>query len=146
MDISPLVILFERDLSRVIDEIESYKSNALLWSVQDGINNSAGTLGLHLAGNLRYFIGSTLGDSEYERDRDFEFNGKVSKTDLLSVLKTAQTEVNTTLKALSPEDVVKPYPLEVFGSEITTSQFLIHLYGHLNYHLGQINYHRRLIS
>jgi len=29
---------------------------------------------------------------------------------------------------------------------MTTEYFLLHLLGHLNYHLGQISYHRRLLD
>jgi hypothetical protein len=37
-----------------------------------------------------------------------------------------------------------PYPEKVFAEPMTTRYFLIHLCAHLGYHLGQVNYHRRL--
>lgn len=38
------------------------------------------------------------------------------------------------------------YPILVFESKTSTEFFLIHLSTHLAYHLGQINYHRRLLD
>ena len=54
--------------------------------------------------------------------------------------------VISTLANLSDEDFAKTYPIEVFGQPMTTGYFLTHLATHLNYHLGQINYHRRLVA
>ncbi len=47
---------------------------------------------------------------------------------------------------LKNEDLQKTFPINVFNYEMTTEFFLVHLTTHLNYHLGQINYHRRLLD
>jgi len=141
-----LAQLFRRDLEKLREEVSLYATEGKLWIIENEISNSAGNLSYHITGNLQYFVGTMLGDTDYERDREFEFKGKVSRDVLLSEIDIAEKIVAKTLTQLTPEDLEKPYPLKVFGDEMTTEYFLTHLYGHLNYHLGQINYHRRLLG
>lgn len=141
-----LINLFERDLSKLEDEIAAYENEAAIWQVRDGIKNSAGNLCLHLCGNLQHFIGAILGKTGYVRDRDREFSDKhVPLQDLLALVSVTRRTVLTVIVGLSPEALSQPFPEKVPG-EMSTDKFLVHLYGHLNYHLGQINYHRRLIQ
>lgn len=138
--------LFKRDLDKLRNEVRQYSSEEDLWITEKGISNSAGNLSYHITGNLQYFVGTVLGGTDYQRDREFEFSGKVNRTELLSEIDEAEKVIVKTLKKLTSDDLERPYPLKVFGDEMTTGYFLTHLYGHLNYHLGQINYHRRLLS
>ena len=138
--------LFERDLNRLIKEIENYENEESLWVIKEGINNSGGNLTLHLIGNLRTYIGKNLGYVAYTRDREAEFSSKnIPKETLLDMLEETKSIVLIILNSLTIKDLDKIYPEEVLGYEMTTQYFLIHLYGHLNYHLGQINYHRRML-
>ncbi|MFA3783634.1 DinB family protein [Melioribacteraceae bacterium 4301-Me] len=142
-----LLELFERDLSKLKDEVNSYKSETNIWKTERAISNSAGNLVLHLCGNLKLFIGSTLGKFRYERDRESEFNVKnVPIESLVKNIEETLLIVKATLLDMKQEDFEKAYPLKVLGKEMTTSYFLVHLLSHLNYHLGQVNYHRRLIE
>ena len=142
-----LAELYERDLAKLRDEIEAYASEADLWKTSDGVSNSAGNLCLHLTGNLNHFFGAVLGNSGYVRDRDAEFANKhIPRSELVSGIDSAGYVVFSTLAELTEEDLDKPYPIEVFGHPMTTGYFLVHLATHLNYHLGQINYHRRLLG
>lgn len=137
--------LFERDLKKLKTEIESYGEESKLWIIEKEISNSAGNLCLHLCGNLQYYIGNVLGNSGYVRDRENEFAAKnVARQELLNQLDATRTVLQKTLTNFSENDLEKVFPEKVFGYEMTTAFFLIHLSGHLNYHLGQINYHRRL--
>jgi hypothetical protein len=139
--------LYERDLGKLKAEIELYSDDADLWKTGGDITNSGGNLCLHLIGNLRHFLGAVLGDSGYVRDRDLEFSsGLVPRADLLAGIDSAAVDVVSTLERLSGDDFENTYPLEVFGRPMTTGYFLTHLATHLNYHLGQINYHRRMLS
>jgi uncharacterized damage-inducible protein DinB len=140
--ISTLLI---RDLTKLKSEVEAYSDERDLWKIRGEISNSAGTLSLHLCGNLRHFIGAILGNSDYVRDRPAEFNDRdVSRTELLARIDLTIDEIQDALETISQERLFEQYPEEVFGYQMTTEFFLIHLHGHLNYHLGQINYHRRL--
>ena len=142
-----LAELYERDLAKLRDEIEAYASEADLWKTSDGVSNSAGNLCLHLTGNLNHFFGAVLGNSGYVRDRDAEFANKhIPRSELVSGIDSAGYVVFSTLAELTEEDLDKPYPIEVFDHPMTTGYFLVHLATHLNYHLGQINYHRRLVG
>lgn len=147
MVIEVLIQLYERDLARLRSEIEQYESEDRLWIVREGITNSAGNLTLHLVGNLKHFIGAVLGGSGYVRDRDAEFSSEpVGRSVLITQIDTAVDVVKSTLAKLTEEDLTMTYPIEVFAHPMTTEFFLIHLHSHLNYHLGQINYHRRLVT
>ncbi len=139
--------MLERDIRKVMDELMLYKNEADLWKVTEGINNSAGNLALHLTGNLNHFIGAVLGDTGYIRNRDSEFTTKgISKTELITSLEYTIKTIKQTFDKFSEEDLQKKFPLEKHGKEVTTGHMLLHLLTHLNYHLGQLNYHRRMIA
>jgi uncharacterized damage-inducible protein DinB len=148
MVVDALVELFERDLKRLKQEVELYSSESKLWSTPEKVTNSAGNLCLHLVGNLNHFIGATLGNSGYVRDREAEFADKnVPRFEILTQIDTTIKTVTATLNSLDEQDLQNKYPLEVLGKkEMSTAFFLIHLAMHLDYHLGQINYHRRLLD
>jgi uncharacterized damage-inducible protein DinB len=142
-----LIELYERDLNKLRDEIGLFADEADLWKTGEGITNSAGNLSQHLTGNLQHFFGAVLGNSGYVRDRDAEFASKTAtKADLLADIESAKVSVKSTLAKLDDGDFSKTYPIEVFGHPMTTGHFLTHLATHFNYHLGQINYHRRLLA
>lgn len=142
-----LIQLYEQGLEKLKLEVEQYKNEADLWKTGGEIPNSGGNLCLHLIGNLNHFFGAVLGGTSYVRDRDAEFaERQVSKKELLNDIEATIPVVKATLEKLSPGDFEKTYPLEVFGHPMTTEYFCIHLAGHLNYHLGQINYHRRMLA
>ena len=145
--IPELALLFTRDLNRVIAEIRAYPDEDSLWHVAGQINNSAGNLALHLVGNLSQFVGDDLGDVPFARDREAEFIRKnVPRAELLGGLERTRELVAQTLANLDNARLDRVHPRQPpgFPPDMTSRYFLIHLYGHLNYHLGQINYHRRL--
>lgn len=142
-----LLELYERDLNRVKVEIEQYATDDELWITSGEITNSAGNLTLHITGNLKHFIGAVLGGSDYVRNRDAEFSKQgISRDELLAETDETAAVVKSTLEKLTEEVFAANYPIDVFGQPMTTAFFLVHLTTHLNYHLGQINYHRRLLS
>ena len=142
-----LIQLYERDLKKLREEIELFTDDADLWKTSGEVSNSAGNLCQHLTGNLQHFFGATLGGSGYVRDRDAEFASKgTTKADLMAGIDAAETSVKDTLARLTDEDFSRTYPIEVYGHPMTTAYFLVHLTTHFNYHLGQINYHRRLLA
>jgi hypothetical protein len=142
-----LIQLFERDLKKLISELEAYKDEENIWKVSENISNSTGTLVLHLVGNLKHFIGAVMGNTGYIRNREAEFSLKnVPKANLVEqILETIQI-INVTVSKFEEDNFSSNYPLEVFGKPMTYEYFMMHLQGHLNYHLGQVNYHRRLLD
>ncbi len=147
MEVKVITHLFERDLERLLSEIESYSREENLWKVDGQVSNSAGNLALHLVGNLKHFIGKEIGGFDYQRDREFEFNGKdVPKSELIDQIQTCKNVVIVSLEGMDKSLLGADYPLEVFGYKMSYYYFLLHLLAHLNYHLGQVNYHRRLLD
>ncbi|RLJ31254.1 putative damage-inducible protein DinB [Chryseobacterium sp. 7] len=139
--------LFNRDLNKLKTEIAAYKNEENLWRIDKSIANSAGNLCLHLVGNINHFIGAQLGNTGYIRNRELEFSLKdVPRTELIEKIEATIAMIDSVLPQLSEEDLKREYPLVVFESKMTTDYFLIHLVAHLDYHLGQINYHRRLLD
>lgn len=141
-----LIELFERDLLKVKEELRLYEKESAIWEIYPGIHNAAGNLALHLVGNLQHFIGATLGHSGYVRRRDDEFSLKnVPVNQLLAMLDDTVAVVKAALAPLTTEDLEADFPLEKHGATVSVTYMLLHLLTHLDYHLGQINYHRRLI-
>lgn len=147
MLIQTLKSLFNRDLKRLKSEIKLYENEDKLWSVSENISNSAGNLCLHLIGNLNAYIGAEIGKTNYIRQRDLEFSLKnISKVELLQKIEETIIVVENSFDKLKAEDLEKEYSILVFAEKTSTEYFLIHLSTHLGYHLGQINYHRRLLD
>lgn len=142
-----LVSLFERDLKKLITEIELYENESNIWRIEKKILNSAGNLTLHLIGNLNTYIGKEIGKTNYVRNRDLEFLEKnVPRKDLITKIEDTIETIRLALSQIADEELDSEYPILVFSKKISTEFFLIHLTTHLAYHLGQINYHRRLIE
>jgi len=141
-----LAQIYERDLNKLKEELSLYKNEGTIWEVKDGISNSAGNLALHLVGNLKHFIGAGLGKTGYIRNRDSEFTLKnIPRKDLLEDIDNTIGILKSAIGKLSDEDFSKDFPVEIQNKIQRTDYALFHLLSHLSYHLGQINYHRRLI-
>ncbi len=141
-----LLELFERDLRRLAEEINLYANEADLWAVRPGIANSAGNLCLHLLGNLNHFVGEILGKTGYVRDRDSEFALKnVPRQELLEGIEDTIQVVANTLRETPKATFEQVFPVTHHDQPLQTDLMLLHLLGHLSYHLGQVNYHRRLV-
>lgn len=142
-----LTTVFLRDLNRLQKELNAYSNEAVMWQKHPGISNTAGNLALHIAGNLQHFIGAVLSNSGYVRNREAEFNSDhIPLSELTAEISAAAKAIETTLPMLDAEALDAIYPIEVLKKPMTTRFFLIHLQGHLNYHLGQVSYHRRLLN
>jgi uncharacterized damage-inducible protein DinB len=140
-------VMLLRDLRALDREIAAYPDDASVWVVAPGISNSAGALAQHLCGNLRHFIGAVLGGTGYIRNRDAEFSAHDrTRSELQAELQRAIDDVARTLDQLSVEVMTGVYPVPLQDRRVRTSEFLVHLAVHLTYHLGQIDYHRRLLT
>lgn len=143
----PLALIFERDLNKLKEEISLYKEESNLWKVETNISNSAGNLALHLIGNLNHFIGAVLGNTGYLRERDKEFADKnIPREKILADIDATIIIVKGTILNLSDEALKGMFPEKKQGQDYPTNFILLHLLAHLEYHLGQINYHRRLLD
>lgn len=142
-----LAKLYERDILKLKAEISLYENEELLWQTAPGTSNSGGNLCLHLLGNLQHYIGAVLGGSDYVRNRPVEFSSKhIPKAAMILSLDHTAAIVAKTIRSLSAETIETEYPEKVFDHSMTIGYYLIHTLAHLNYHLGQINFHRRMVS
>ena len=139
--------LLLRELAALRRELEAYPNDRTVWEQPESLPNSAGTLTLHLCGNLRHFIGARLGHSDYVRDRPREFAARdISRADLLRDVLEAEAEVRRVLPTLTDAELAAPFSDAGFSHTFATDDFVLHLCSHFAYHLGQIDYHRRLVT
>lgn len=147
MLIQELRKVFIKDLEKLKEEIGLYHDESNLWKIEKKIANSAGNLCLHLVGNLNHFIGAVIGKTSYVRNRDQEFSLKnVPKKELMRMVEETIDMLDKAMKTMNDQQLEVEYPLLVLKEKTSTGYFLFHLSSHLGYHLGQINYHRRLID
>lgn len=139
-----LASLFRRDLTRLGQQVEAFPDDDLLWQTPPQVTNPPGNLVLHLDGNLREYVGRQLGNVPYARNRPFEFSARgVSKQELLIRVAELKELIPSVIERLTPEQMEKLHPEVVLEVPMSTAAFLLHLYGHLNWHLGQIDSLRR---
>jgi hypothetical protein len=141
-----LAELYVRDLLKLRDEINNFKNEENIWRKTDGISNPAGTLVLHLLGNLNYTIGSIMGGTGYLRNREQEFSlTDVPRETLIEDIDKTIEVVKKSLAGITQSKLEETYPLQMFGDRSTVF-YLVSFYGHFNYHLGQVNYLRRILE
>lgn len=147
MLIQTLKKIFRRDLEKLRQEISLYKNENKIWVIDKSIANSAGNLCLHLVGNLNAYIGAEIGKTGYIRNRDLEFSLKdIPQQELVRKVEDTIIVVDKAFDNITTSQLEEEYPLLVFAEKTTTGYFLVHLAVHLGYHLGQVNYHRRLLD
>lgn len=139
--------ILERDLNKAITEIQAFNTEDNIWILEGQIKNPAGNLSLHIAGAVNHFIGAVLGNNGYIRNREKEFIEKqVPKQEIIENINKAIAAVKEVLPRLNEADMENEFPEKFSGKTFTAGFFLIHLVSHINYHLGQINYHRRIFE
>ena len=137
-------LCFTKDLDSLAKEVELC-DETVLWQVLPGVTNAIGILTQHLIGNLNHFIGATLGNTGYVRTRDREFSERyLTQIEMIAEIKRTSEMLEEVLGSLTEADLQKTYPLEPFGYSMTTNHMILKLASHLGYHLGQVNYLRRI--
>lgn len=139
--------LIRRELGALRKELLAYEDERDIWLTPAGISNSTGTLTLHVVGNLRHFLGAVIGGSGYVRRRDAEFSARdVPLFELLEEIEAAKRDVSAALARVTPETLQARFPAPLGGLYVDAGEFLLHLLSHLAYHLGQVDYHRRVVT
>jgi len=140
-------LFLTRELETFAREVEAFRDDATLWKTLPGVTNSAGNLALHVAGNLRHYVGAVLGGTGYVRNREAEFAAREgSRAGVVRELNEAAEVVARVLPSV-PEGVLSaPFPEAVGGVTPRCDRFLLHLCTHLAFHLGQASYLRRILT
>ncbi len=142
-----IAALFARDLTRLLQELRAFPDTDSLWKTAPGVANAAGTLALHLEGNLREFVGRQLGSIGFTRDRPLEFSARgIEQGELIARLEAVHEMVPRVVAGLADNVLEAPYPEPLGGETVSTRRYLMHTDAHLNYHLGQIDYLRRFVT
>jgi hypothetical protein len=142
-----LRIMILRELQALDREIAAYPDDASIWQKAPGVANSGGNLTLHLCGNLRHFIGSVMTGNGYVRDRVAEFSAtELPRAELRAIVADTISDLETALDKITDEHLASEFPVAIADRHISTSVFLVHLVSYLGYHLGQMDYHRRLLT
>jgi hypothetical protein len=139
--------LLTRELSAFSRELDLFPDESLIWEIVPGIINSAGTLTLHVCGNLQYYVGTILGNTGYVRNRGLEFSARdVPRAVLKATLEKTAEVVHAVLADLPDESLAEEYPDVLGGPRMPTGLFLGQLSSHLAFHLGQVGYLRRILT
>jgi hypothetical protein len=147
MLVKAVAAILDRDLRALAREVEAYPDDGALWRVPEGAPNSAGTLVLHLAGNIQHFLGAHLAGTGFVRDRPREFSARgVPRSSLLGEIEAARSVLRSVVEHASDRALDAEWPEIVGGSRVETGEYLVHLVSHFGYHLGQVDYHRRLVT
>jgi hypothetical protein len=142
-----IAAILDRDLQALRREVEAYPDDRTLWQSVPGIINTAGTLVLHLTGNVQHFLGARLGGTDYVRDRPAEFARRnVPRAELLQEIDAARSAVRTGMDRLPEAQLAADFPEVIAGDRFVTGDYLVHLATHFAYHLGQLDYHRRVVT
>lgn len=142
-----LEMLYLREVATLERELDLYPDDKSVWKELSGLPNPAGTLFLHLAGSLQYFFGAVLGKSGYVRDRAAEFSKRdVPRSEIRQELARARQGVKAGFANLTEAHLKQVFPVQYAGAEVLTQLTLLQFLTHLAYHLGQIDYHRRVVT
>jgi hypothetical protein len=145
MILPSVIAILDRDLRALRREIEAYPDEDSLWLQPAGISNSAGTLALHLAGNVQHYLGARLGATGYVRDRPAEFARRnVPRAEVVQQIEAARQSLAAAENVGS--DLASDFPEVIGNLRFETGDYLIHLVSHFAFHLGQIDYHRRVVT
>jgi uncharacterized damage-inducible protein DinB len=109
-----------------------------VWVSPNENMKSIGNLILHLCGNIRQYIISSLGRSEDVRERNLEFstNGGYSKKDLMTMLETTVGKSVDIIRHMSPEELMQNRMVQ--GMAYTGIGIVVHVSEHYSCHSGQI--------
>jgi len=138
---------YQNYFNNLKNEISQYKNESDIWLLKGEIKNSPGTLTLHLCGNLNHNFGAVLGGNGYVRNRDKEFTDRnINKAELLKLINETEKTVIPVIESLTPEEMSEQFPEKFKDEEQTVYDAVIRLSFHFAYHVGQINYHSRLLT
>jgi uncharacterized damage-inducible protein DinB len=123
----------------------SLLSQDQVWQQPNHNLNSIGNLILHLEGNVKqWFLSSfSLNPDTRIRSSEFDPSRRESISNLTSRLHSLAAEIQTLLKSLSEDDLLKKYNVQCYSE--SGISIIIHVIEHFSYHVGQISFYTKLL-
>ena len=108
-------------------------------------SNSVGNLVLHLSGNVRQWIISSIGGAPDRRERDGEFaaRGGVSVEDLRKTLNQTVEEAVAIVAGIEAERLTATVVVQGYNKSVL--EVVYHVVEHFSLHTGQIMYVTKLL-
>lgn len=109
-----------------------------IWARGSDNENAVGNLVLHLAGNVRQWIGSGVAGLADNRHRDAEFDarGGLAPAELAELLKTRVAEAVEIIRVVPPLRLTERIAPQ--GYNVTVLEAIAHVVEHFSQHTGQI--------
>ena len=116
------------------------------WKRPNQNSNSVGNIILHLCGNIRQYVISSLGQIEdiRERDKEFSADGGYSKSELLKKLTDTVEQAKNIIKNSSEAELSRKR--QVQGFTHSGVGIIVHVTEHYSYHTGQIIFWTKLLK
>ena len=114
--------------------------------IWQGPQNSVGNLVLHLCGNVRQWIGTSLGGLPDVRRRELEFaaDSRIATDELLSLLNATVSEALAVLENLAPGRLTERVATQ--DGERAVLEVIYQVVGHFQQHTGQIIFATKLMT
>jgi uncharacterized damage-inducible protein DinB len=123
-----------------IEECLDRLSPEQIWWRPSEENNSVANLVLHLSGNVRQWIITSVGDRPSPRDRDAEFSarGNAGVSELQALLHETVNEAVSIIEGLTADRLNQR--VQIQGFDVSVLEAVYHVVEHFALHAGQIMY------
>ncbi|MGA3188462.1 MAG: DUF1572 family protein [Bryobacteraceae bacterium] len=117
-----------------------------IWNRPHETQNSIGNLVLHLAGNVRQWIGSSIdGQPDIrQREREFALNSKMEPSELLATLHLTVSHAVLILKNLPPHRLTDLVSTQ--DGQRSVLEVIYQVVGHFQQHTGQIIFETKRLT
>jgi uncharacterized damage-inducible protein DinB len=124
-------------LPRIEQCLEQLTDEQVWWRPNEN-SNSIGNLLLHLNGNMRQWIVSSVGGAVDQRKRQQEFDQRaiIPRHALIATLRTTVAESDAVLEHLQPAILLERRLIQ--GNDVSVFEAVYHVVEHFSMHTGQI--------
>jgi uncharacterized damage-inducible protein DinB len=109
-----------------------------VWQAPNSASNAIANLVLHLMGNCKQYIHSSLGNQTDLRQRDEEFQRTegLSKAELLHQFEHVISSACEIIQSTNPQELERTRTVQ--GFSMSGIGCMVHVCEHMSYHMGQI--------
>jgi len=117
-----------------------------IWARGQQNENAIGNLALHLTGNVRQWILSSIGDNPDCRDRDSEFDARGGSTaaELSARLRDTVDPATRIISGLTTAQLTRTYEIQKY--QVSGVQAVYHVVEHFAQHTGQIIFATKMLT